>query len=429
VQAQKSLKGSLGFLSDQTDWIKEASRQEKTALVAAFGGYGVDAFDYMIYTFIIPTLIATWGMTTTQAGVIATGSLLSSAVGGWTAGVLADRYGRVRILQLTVLWFTVFTFLSGFTNSPEQLFFSRAMQGFGFGGEWSVGSVLIAEMIRPEHRGKAVGLVQSSWAVGWGAAAIAYALVYSVMDPNPAWRVLFWLGLIPAVLVVFIRRYVKESEIFEETRAQLSVSGASASFLEIFAPSLLKTTVLASLLATGMQGAYYSVTTWLPTYLKTERNLSVLNTGSYLLVLIIGSFLGYLTSAYLSDRLGRRNCFILFAVSAAVLVVAYTQIPITDTVMLFLGFPLGFFLSGIFSGMGAFLSELFPSRVRGSGQGFCYNFGRAVGALFPVLVGYFSRTMPLGEAIGIFAGGAYMIVVIAALMLPETRGKTLVAFE
>jgi MFS family permease len=429
VQEQKSLKGNLGFLSDQTDWIKEASRQEKTALAAAFGGYGVDAFDYMIYTFIIPTLIATWGMTTTQAGVIATGSLLSSAIGGWAAGVLADRYGRVRILQLTVLWFTVFTFLSGFTNSPEQLLFTRAMQGFGFGGEWSVGSVLIAEMIRPEHRGKAVGLVQSSWAVGWGVAAIAYAIVYSVMEPNLAWRFLFWLGLIPAALVVFIRRYVKESSIFEETRAQMSASGDSASFLEIFAPSLLKTTVLASLLATGMQGAYYSVTTWLPTYLKTERNLSVLNTGSYLLVLIVGSFLGYLTSAYLSDRLGRRNCFILFAVSAAVLVVAYTQIPITDTVMLFLGFPLGFFLSGIFSGMGAFLSELFPSRVRGSGQGFCYNFGRAVGALFPVLVGYFSRTMPLGEAIGIFAGGAYMIVVVAALMLPETRGKTLVAFE
>ena len=114
--------------------------------------------------------------------------------------------------------------------------------------------------------------------------------------------------------------------------------------------------------------------------------------------------------------------------SAAVLLVVYTQVPITDTAMLFLGFPLGFFLSGIFSGMGAYLSELFPSRVRGSGQGFCYNFGRAVGALFPVLVGYFSNTMPLGEAIGLFAGGAYMVVVIAALMLPETKGKTLVAF-
>lgn len=416
------------FFSDQTDWLRETSRQERTALTAAFGGYAVDAFDYMIYTFIIPTLIATWGMTTTEAGVIATGSLLSSACGGWAAGILADRYGRVKVLQLTVLWFAVFTFLSGFTASPGQLLFTRTMQGFGFGGEWSVGSVLIAEMIRPEHRGKAVGLVQSSWAVGWGVAAIVYAIVFSVLRPEFGWRVLFWLGLIPAALVVFIRRYVNESKVFEETRAQVSASGGGATFLEIFAPSLLRTTALASLLATGMQGAYYSVTTWLPTFLKTERNLSVLNTGSYLLVLIIGSFFGYLTSAYLSDRLGRRNCFILFAISAAVLVVLYTEIPITDTVMLFLSFPLGFFLSGIFSGMGAFLSELFPSRVRGSGQGFCYNFGRAVGALSPVLVGYFSKTIPLGEAIGIFAGGAYMVVVVAALMLPETRGKTLVAF-
>ena len=424
-----SLSHRTDWISNQTDWVREASSQERTALTAAFGGYAVDAFDYMVYTFIIPTLITVWHMSTTEAGAIATGSLLSSAVGGWAAGILADRYGRVRVLQLTVLWFAVFTFLSGFTHSPGQLLFTRTMQGLGFGGEWSVGSVLIAEMIRPEHRGKAVGLVQSSWAVGWGVAAIAYATTYSVVDPNLAWRFLFWLGLIPALLVVFIRRYVKESSIFEETRTQMSTSAASASFLEIFAPTLLKTTILASLLATGMQGAYYSVTTWLPTYLKTERHLSVLNTGSYLLVLIIGSFLGYLTSAYLSDRLGRRNCFILFAISAAVLVVLYTQIPITNTAMLFLGFPLGFFLSGIFSGMGAFLSELFPSRVRGSGQGFCYNFGRAVGSLFPVLVGYFSKTMPLGEAIGILAGGAYMIVVVAALILPETRGKALVAFE
>ena len=424
-----SLSHRTDWISEQTDWIREASRQERTALAAAFGGYGVDAFDYMTYTFVIPTLIAVWHMSTTEAGAIATGSLLSSAVGGWAAGILADRFGRVRILQLTILWFAVFTFLSGFTNAPGQLLFTRTMQGLGFGGEWSVGSVLIAEMIRPEHRGKAVGLIQSSWAVGWGVAAVAYAIIYSIMDPNLAWRFLFWLGLIPALLVVFIRRYVQESSIFEETRAQMSTSATSGSFLEIFAPSLLRTTILASLLATGMQGAYYSVTTWLPTYLKAERHLSVLSTGSYLLVLIVGSFLGYLISAYLSDRLGRRNCFILFAVSAAVLVVLYTQIPITDTAMLFLGFPLGFFLSGIFSGMGAFLSELFPSRVRGSGQGFCYNFGRAVGSLFPVLVGHFSKTMPLGEAIGVLAGGAYMIVVVAALVLPETRGKTLVAFE
>jgi MFS family permease len=403
------------------------NRQERNAFAAAFGGYAIDAFDYMTYTFVISTLIASWQMTNTQAGLIATGSLLSSAVGGWAAGVLADRYGRVKMLQVSVLWFTFFTFLSGFTNSFEQLLLTRTLQGLGFGGEWSVGAILIAEMIRPEHRGKAVGLVQSSWALGWGVAAIAYAAVYSALKPDVAWRLLFWLGLLPAVLVIYIRRNVSESQIYIQSRTKVEAGEDRPSFLAIFSPALLRTTLLASLLATGMQGGYYAVTTWLPTYLKTERHLSVLNTGGYLLVLILGSFIGYLVSAYLSDTIGRRNGFVLFAISAGTVVVTYTQIPINDTVMLFLGFPLGFFLSGIFSGMGAFLSELFPTEIRGSGQGFCYNFGRAIGSLFPALVGYFSKGIPLGVAIGLLAGSAYLIVVGAALLLPETRGKILAA--
>jgi MFS family permease len=406
-------------------WISETTREERRTLAAAFAGYGVDAFDYMIYTMLIPTLIAAWGMTKTEAGYIATGTLITSALGGWGAGVLADRYGRVRILQLTVLWFSLFTFLSGFTSSYEQLFFTRAMQGLGFGGEWSVGSVLVAETIQARHRGRAVGLVQSSWAVGWGLAAIAFWAVYALAAPELAWRIVFWIGVLPALLILYIRRNIEEPAVYRAHRLERKQGGDGGSFLEIFSPELLSTTVRASLLATGMQGAYYAVTTWLPTYLKTERQLSVPNTSGYLLVLILGSFLGYLTSAYLSDRMGRRRCFILFAFSAGVLVIAYTQIPITDSLLLLLGFPLGFFLSGIFSGMGAYLSELFPSRVRGSGQGFCYNFGRAIGASCPALVGSLSETMPLGIAIGYMAGGAYLLVILSALTLPETRGREL----
>ena len=191
------------------------------------------------------------------------------------------------------------------------------------------------------------------------------------------------------------------------------------------APKYLKTTILASLLSTGMMGAYYAATTWLPTFLKVERKLSVLSTSGYLLVLIFGSFVGYLTSAYLSDRLGRRHCFMLFAACGGVLVYSYTHIPITDSMMLFLGFPLGFFLSGIFSGMGAYLAELYPNELRGSGQGFCYNFGRAAGALSPALVGYLSTTMPLGEVIGLLAAGGYLLVILVCLPLPETRGRDL----
>ncbi|WP_043352521.1 MFS transporter, partial [Methylobacterium sp. B1] len=177
-----------------------------------------------------------------------------------------------------------------------------------------------------------------------------------------------------SVLIFWIRRNIEDPEVYRQTRAAMRDVGDTGSFLDIFSRPLIGRTVLASLLATGMQGGYYAVTTWLPTYLKTERNLSVLNTSGYLLMLIFGSFVGYLTSAWLSDRIGRRLGFILFGFCAGLLVLAYTLIPITDPVMLVLGFPLGFFLSGVFSGMGAFLSELFPSRIRGSAQGFCYNF-------------------------------------------------------
>ena len=406
-------------------WIKDTSYEERKTLGAAFAGYTTDAFDYMIYTMLIPTLLAVWGMTKVQAGSIATGAMITSAVGGWAAGVLSDKYGRVRMLQVTVMWYSLFTFLSGFTNSYEQLFFTRALQGLGFGGEWSVGSVLVAEIIQARHRGKAVGLVQSSWAVGWGMAAIAFWAVYSLVAPELAWRILFWIGVLPALLIFYIRRNLKDPEIYHANRAKMKKDGDEGHFLEIFSSTLLSTTLRASLLATGMQGAYYAVTTWLPTYLKTERQLSVLNTSGYLLVLILGSFFGYLTSAYLSDGIGRRYCFMLFAVSAGVLIVTYTQIPITDLLMLLLGFPLGFFLSGIFAGMGAYLSELFPSRVRGSGQGFCYNVGRAVGSIGPALVGYMSGTMPLGIAIGYLAAGAYLLVILSVLTLPETRGHEL----
>ncbi|MCO4863305.1 MFS transporter [Cupriavidus sp. WGlv3] len=406
-------------------WLKETTRAERKTLFAAFVGYGVDAFDYMIYTFMIPTFILVWGMTKAEAGYIATGALISSAVGGWLAGILADKYGRVRILQLTVLWFSFFTFLSGFTQSPEQLFVTRMLQGLGFGGEWSVGSVLIAEMIRARHRGKAVGLVQSSWAVGWGLSAIAFWAIYAAFDQQYAWRVLFWTGVLPAIFILYIRRNISEPAVYQETRAKLARTGQSNNFMLIFKPGVLRVTVLASLLATGMQGAYYSVTTWLPTYLKMERNLSVLNTSGYLMVLIAGSFAGYLTSAWLSDHLGRRRCFMLFAVSAASLVICYTQLPITDAAMLLLGFPLGFFLSGIFSGMGAYLTELYPSHIRGSGQGFSYNFGRAVGSVFPAMIGHMSATMSLGVAIGYLAAGSYGLVVVACLLLPETQGREL----
>jgi MFS family permease len=418
-------------------WLQRTSVNDRRAMAAAFAGYGLDGFDFMVYTFIIPTLLTLWGMSKAEAGYIASATLITSAIGGWGAGVLADRFGRVRILQLTVLWFAAFTFLSGFTHSFGQLLFTRGMQGFGFGGEWSVGSVLVAETIEARHRGKAAGVVQSSWSLGWAAAALGFWAVNVLLPPELGWRVLFWLGLLPGLLIIYIRRNVKEPPIYVDTQQRRALSrlqgrpqgrprgtAAAGHFLDIFRPPLLRNTLLATLLATGMLGAYYSVTTWLPTFLETERHLSVTGRTGYLMMLIVGSFAGYLASAWVSDAFGRRRSFMLFACCGAVLILAYTRMEVSGG-MLLIGFPLGFFVLGIFSGMGACFAELFPNAVRGSGQGFCYSVGRAFGAACPALIGAWSSRVPLGESIGLMTAAAYALVVAAAWALPETGGRVL----
>ncbi len=415
--------------SQQPFWIFDLTAPERSTLIATFGGWALDGMDVMVYSFVIPTLIAAWHISKGQAGLLGTAALLISAVGGWLAGLLADRFGRVRVLQITILWFALFTCLSGFTNSFWQLLMTRGLQGLGFGGEWAVGSVLMGEAIRAQHRGKAVGTVQGGWAVGWAVTAICYTVLFSVLPATTAWRAMFWIGILPALLVFYIRRNVPEPDVFSRTRAREAALGEASHFLEIFSPAMLKITFLTALLATGVQGGYYAITTWLPTFLKTARGLSVLNTGGYLFVVIVGSFVGYMISAWLADRLGRKRTLILFAVCSFLTVTAYTYLPISNSVMLVLGFPLGFFASGSFSPVGAFFTELFPSRLRGSGQGFSYNFGRAIGALFPTLVGYLSARITLGHAISAFAVAAYLVMILAVLLLPETTGKELKVYE
>ncbi|MCA8277571.1 MFS transporter [Burkholderia sp. AU30280] len=406
-------------------WYGDAQPRERRAFWSCKVGYMLDGMDTQMLSFVIPTLVATWGISFADAGFIGTVTLLASALGGWIAGILSDRIGRVRTLQLTVLWFAVFTALCGLAQNYHQLLAARALMGFGFGGEWTAGAVLIGEVIRARDRGKAVGLVQSGWAIGWGLCALLYALLFSVLPAEQAWRALFLVGLAPALLVVAIRRYVKEPDVYEKEKAAQAQVADAPRLTEIFAPKLITTTLRAALLTTGAQGGYYAITTWLPTFLKTERHLTVMGTGGYLAMIILGSWVGYLTSAYLTDRLGRKPNFILFAVGSMAIAFAYTSLNLTNASMLWLGFPLGFFASGIFSGMGAFLTELFPTRVRGSGQGFCYNVGRAIGALFPFLIGALSKQYGLGMSIGIFAVAAYGVVIVAALTLPETRGREL----
>ncbi|WP_329245684.1 MFS transporter [Streptomyces sp. NBC_01478] len=409
-------------------WLRALGPNGRRAFAGAFGGYGLDSYDYFTLPLSMVALAAYFGLNSGQTGLFTTVTLVVSAVGGAIAGVFADRVGRVRALMITVVTYAVFTVACGFAPNYETLLVFRALQGLGFGGEWAVGAILVAEYASPKHRGRTLGAVQSSWAVGWALAAVVYTLVFSFLGDDLAWRVMFWTGALPALLVIWVRRRVHDAPEATAVREQNVQKG---SFAAIFkpgtaeAPGLLRTTVFAGLLSTGVQGGYYTLATWVPTYLKTERGLSVVGTGGYLTFLISGAFLGYLTGGYLTDVLGRKRNIWLFALLSAICILVYTHIPSgANTLLLVLGFPLGFCMSAIFSGFGSYLSELYPTALRGTGQGFTYNTGRAVGAVFPTLVGFLADSWGVGGAL-VFGAIGYGIAALALLGLPETRGKEL----
>ncbi|MFI6626790.1 MFS transporter [Streptomyces sp. NPDC050528] len=409
-------------------WLRALGPNGRRAFAGAFGGYALDSYDYFTLPLSMVALAAYFGLDSGQTGLFTTVTLVVSAVGGAIAGVFADRVGRVKALMITVITYAVFTVACGFAPNYETLLVFRALQGLGFGGEWAVGAILVAEYASAKHRGRTLGAVQSSWAVGWALAAVVYTLVFSFVGDDLAWRVMFWTGAIPALLVFWLRRRVHDAPEATAVREQNPQKG---SFAAIFkpgtadSPGLLRTTVFAGLLSTGVQGGYYTLATWVPTYLKTERGLSVVGTGGYLTFLISGAFLGYLTGGVLTDVLGRKRNIWLFALLSAVCILAYTHIPSgANTLLLVLGFPLGFCMSAIFSGFGSYLSELYPTAVRGTGQGFTYNTGRAVGAVFPTLVGFLADSWGVGGAL-VFGAIGYGIAALALLGLPETRGKEL----
>lgn len=402
-----------------SNWYQDSTTLERRTFWASFGGWALDALDVQMFSLAIPALIAAFGIGKAEAGFLGSITLFFGAFGGWIGGALGDRFGRVNALQITVATFALATFASAFVTSYHQLVVLKAIQGLGFGAEWACGAVLMAEIIRADHRGRALGAVQSAWAVGWGAAVLLSALVFTYLPKDIAWRVLFAAGLVPALLILYIRRGIKEPlRLAKQAQPPLLATLAG-----IFKPEVLRATLVGGLFGVGAHGGYAALTTFLPTYLREVRQLSVLGSSGYLAVIIVAFFCGCVASGVLSDRIGRRANAALFAAACIATVLIYIFAPLTNTQMLVLGFPLGFFSAGIPASMAALFSELYPAGVRGTGVGFCYNFGRVVSAAFPFLVGYLSDHIGLGPAIGIDAAFAYVLVFIAVLMLPETRGK------
>jgi MFS family permease len=403
-------------------WYSDLTGVEKRTYWTCFAGFGLDSMDSTIYALVIPVLIATLGLTRPEAGYLATAALAGAAIGGWGAGILADRIGRIRILQMTILWVALCTLVAAFAASFEQLFVIRLLQGLGYGGEAAVGGVLISEVVRPHLRGRVAASIQSSYAVGYAISVALLPVIASLFPEAIGWRVFFALGIIPAVLVLFIRRMVPESGVY--TRSKAAETGA-APFWIIFTGAHLRRTATAAIMSTGIFGGAYTMITWLPTYLRTTLGLSITTSAGYLAMNILGSLVGPLCYGWLSDRIGRRPAFMTFLALQSINAGIYLLAPIGADATIVLSFFLGAFQGALASGMLPAFAELFPTSMRANGQGFCLSGGRGFGSVVPATVGILAASLSLGTAMGICALCSYAVAFCAAIALPETIGTDL----
>ena len=402
-------------------WWRDADPAARKALVAATAGWMLDAMDVMLYAFALGAIRTEFGLTGGQAGALASVTLVAAAVGGIGAGVLADRFGRARILQVAVLAYSIFTVLTATATTVWQLVLWRTLLGLGMGGEWSAGSVLVAETWRPEHRGKAVGVMQSGWAVGYILAAALGAIIL----PRFGWRPLFVVGVLPALLALWIRRNVPEPARWSPQAG----SSWTENFRAVFGPGLLVRTLTATFIATLLLFAYWGLFTWVPTFLAAPAEqggagMGIVKSTGWIVPMQLGALGGYLSFGFLADRFGRRPVFLLFVLSSAVIVPIYGTAARDATLLMLLGPLVGFFGHGYFSVFGAMLAELYPTRLRATAQGFCYNAGRAVSALAPAAIGAIADARGLGGALG-FTAMFYVAAGLLIFRLPETRGREL----
>lgn len=397
----------------------DVERSAWRALFAAQIGWMLDAMDFLLFTFAVLAIQKEFGVTKATIGLLTSVALVSSAFGGIAFGRIADRIGRVRAMTWSILIYSGATAGLATATALWHLVAWRTLVGIGMGGEWSSGSVLVAETWPAEHRAKAMGIMQSGWAIG----ALAAAGVSALVLERFGWRVLFLIGALPAVAAFFIRRNVEEPRVWRE-RAQ-----TQSKWSDMFGPALLRRTVVATLVASSVLVAYWGLVTWLPAFLASPvkeggAGLTITKSALWLVVLQCGAFLGYITFGWIADRIGRRPAFTFFMLGATAVVPIFAFGARSPLTLLAIGPLVGYFAHGYFSLFGAMLAELFPTSIRATAQGFCYNAGRLVAAAAPVIIGSAAPRYGLGAAIAtnamFFAVGAILI-----WFLPETRGSEL----
>ncbi len=390
------------------------------SLIAAFGGWMLDAADWMALAILMPLIKVAFNLSMSQAGLLFTATIAGAAVGGFVGGVLADYYGRVRVLMVTIIFYAVFTGLCGLAQSYEQLLTFRTITGLGLGAEWGIGAALVSEYWPAERRAKATSLVHTGWPIGYGFAALLSIFVV----PALGWRALFFVGALPALFALWVRWALPEPaewvNVRDARRRKANTEDKPQfSMAILFTPKYLRTTIFACLFMGFALMAYWGAVAWIPTFLATERGLSVVKSGGYLVLLNAGAVAGILFFGWLADIKGRRFACIAGMGSAFFATIIYVSIK-DPTMLLFFGPVFGFTSTGCFGIFAAYLSELFPAEARASGTSLAYSgVARVMALLAPYLLGLLAESMGLSAGLALNAG-YYLLAVVAVYCLPET---------
>jgi MFS family permease len=405
-------------------WYRGITSGQRRALIAASLGWMLDAMDFMMYSMVLAYLMQDLAMTKATGGLLASGAQLAAAAGGVLFGTLADRVGRTRALMGSIAVYSVFTAACGFSQTATQLAVLRILVGIGLGGEWATGAALVSETWPARHRGKALAITQSFWAVGYALAAAVTAVVL----PRWGWRAVFFVGAVPALVTLWIRRSVEEPAIWRERRHQPAEGAGRPGARALFSGPLRKHTVGLILMNAAALFAYWGFNTWNPAFLSLPRDqggvgLSPATMSGFVIAMQVGTWLGYVTFGVVSDRVGRKRTYVTYLLVAAALLPLYARVR-NPAILLALGPLVGFFGTGFFAGFGAVVSEIFPTAIRATALGLTYNLGRVVSAVAPFTVGSLAQTRGFGVGFAVLSL-AFLASAVMWLFLPETRGREL----
>ncbi len=408
-------------------WWKEPTADQWKTLLATWAGWCLDVFDYFLLVLVLGEISKTFGVSLVAMGTVITGTLICRLFGGVIFGTWGDRVGRKLPLMISILTFSIFSALSGLAPSFTWFFIFRLLFGLGMGGEWAAGTPLAMESWPQRSRGVASGILQGGYPCGYFLATVVFFFIFPIWG----WRALFLVGFLPALLLLYIRSGVKESPVFEARRAALQKAGKAEtgiSVIRLLKPDMLGTSLHAFLVMIGAMLSQFCLASLWPTYLTRELHLTIGQRTQFLILLNLGSLIGYWCAGALSEKTGRRVALSAFAIMGALLIPLYCLT--NNYYLVMLGGTLeGFFSVGFWGVIPAYLAERFPTSVRGVGPGTSFSVGAAVGSFGPTVQTLMVQKagFTLGQAIALGTAVALVIVSVVTFLGPEPKGRAFTA--